>query len=285
MKVFDRELVTRRRNRARQNFSQHDFLFEWAKRNLSDRLDDINRNFECGVQLGHRGALDTHPKIQNLYTIDVSEGSDVTASEEFLPLKSQSLDIILSTLNLHTVNDLPGALIQIRHALKDDGVFLACMLGGETLHELRSVMSEVELELYGGVSPRVAPFADKPQMGDLLQRAGFSLPVVDSDILSVTYHNVFKLMEDLRGMGESNSLDQRSKTPVGKEFFMRVAKTYQERFAEESGLLVASFEIIFLLGWAPHDSQQKPLRPGSAKTSLADALGAQEINLGEKAKP
>lgn len=285
MVVFDRDLIAYRRLRAASKISSHDFLFQWAQRNLSDRLIDINRSFDLGVELGARSALKQHDKVSNLFTLDLVGDADVIASEEFLPLKSKSLDLVLSNLNLHTVNDLPGALIQIQRALKDDGLFLACMLGGETLHELRSVMSDVELELYGGVSPRVAPFADKPQMGDLLQRAGFALPVVDSDILTVTYDHVFKLMEDLRGMGESNSLDQRSKTPVGKEFFMRVAQVYKDKFSESDGRIVASFEVIFLLGWAPHDSQQKPLRPGSAKNSLADALGGDEVNLGEKAEP
>ncbi len=283
--VFDRALLARRRSQVAGSFSEHDFLFDWARRHLSDRLIDINRDFGCGVQIGTRGALVSHDKIAQLFTMDMAGDYDVCASEEFLPFKAQSLDLALSVLNLHTVNDLPGALIQVKHALKEDGLFLACMLGGETLHELRSVMSAVELEMYGGVSPRVAPFADKPQMGDLLQRAGFALPVVDSDILTVTYDNVFKLMEDLRGMGESNALAARSKVPVTKEFFMRVAQEYQDKFSEEDGRIVASFEIIFLLGWSPHSSQQQPLRPGSAQHSLAEALGGHEVKLGEKAEP
>lgn len=285
MEVFDRHLISQRRTRAAKKFSEHDFLFNWAKNQLSNRLSDINRKFDIGVELGTRGVLGTHPKINTLFSVDLVGEPHILASEEFLPFKSRSLDLVLSTLNLHTVNDLPGALIQIRHALKDDGLFLACMLGGETLHELRAVMQSVELEMYGGVSPRVAPFADKPQMGDLLQRAGFAIPVVDSEILTVTYDHVFKLMEDLRGMGENNAMIERSKTPLNKEFFMRVAKSYQEQFSEPDGRIVASFEVIFLLGWAPHDSQQKPLRPGSAQASLAEALGSNEIKLGEKAKP
>lgn len=285
MVVFDRDLIAQRRARAHKNFSKHDFLFKWSKQNIVDRLSDINRMFDIGVELGSRGAIGSHRKIDHLFSQDLSDEANLIASEEFLPFKSQSLDIVLSCLNLHTVNDLPGALIQIRHALKDDGLFLACMLGGETLHELRSIMQHVELELYGGVSPRVAPFADKPQMGDLLQRAGFALPVVDSDILTVTYDHVFKLMEDLRGMGESNSLTERRKSPVTKEFFMRVAQEYKAKFSEHDGRIVASFEVIFLAGWAPHSSQQKPLRPGSAQHSLAEALGGEEIKAGEKAQP
>lgn len=278
--VFDRELLARRRVRAARRFEEHDFLFEWAKKQLTERLDEINREFDCAVNIGARGVITAHDKIRNLFTMDIAgRHHDVRASEEFLPFKTQSLDLALSALNLHTVNDLPGALLQIRHALKEDGLFLACMLGGETLHELRSVMGAVELEMYGGVSPRVAPFADKPQMGDLLQRAGFALPVVDSDILTVTYDNIFKLIHDLRGMGESNALAARSKAPVTKEFFMRAAQLYQEQYSEKDGRIVASFEIIFLLGWAPHASQQKPQRPGSAQHSLAEALGSEEIKV------
>ncbi len=283
--VFDRDLLARRRIRAEAKFSEHDFLFTWAQEHLLDRLADINREFKCGVQIGSRGAFDAHDKVEQLFTMDHIGDCNVRASEEFLPFKAQSLDLFLSVLNFHTINDLPGALIQMKHALKEDGLLLACMLGGETLHELRSVMSAVELEMYGGVSPRVAPFADKPQMGDLLQRAGFALPVVDSEIITVTYDHVFKLMEDLRGMGESNALAARNKTPVTKEFFMRVAQIYQKQFAEDDGRIVASFEVIFLLGWAPHSSQQQPLRPGSAQHSLAEALGGNEVKLGEKANP
>lgn len=284
--VFDRELLVRRRRRAEAKFSEHGFLFDWAQKHLSDRLSDINREFDTALQIGARGSLDAHDKISSLFTMDiVGAEPDVIASEEFFPFKAQSLDLVLSALNLHTVNDLPGALIQIKHALKEDGLFLACMFGGETLYELRHVMQTVELEMYGGASPRVAPFADKPQMGDLLQRAGFALPVVDSEIITVTYDNVFKLMEDLRGMGESNALAARHKSPVTKEFFMRVAQAYQNQFVDNDGRIVASFEVIFLLGWAPHDSQQKPLRPGSAQHSLAEALGGHEVKLGEKATP
>lgn len=282
--IFDRSLLARNRARALKNFSNHDFLFRWSRNALTERLDDINRTFETAVQIGARSAIEEHPKVTDLFTMDLS-GGDVVASEEFLPFQTSSLDLVISTLNLHSVNDLPGALVQIRRALKPDGLFLSCMLGGETLHELRAVMQRVEMEMFGGASPRVAPFADKPQMGDLLQRAGFALPVVDSDIVSVMYENAFKLFHDLRGMGESNALAARNKRYVGRDFFMRVAQMYQEMFAEADGRIPASFEVIFLAGWAPHRSQQKPLRPGSAEHSLAEALGGDEVTLGEKAVP
>lgn len=292
--VFDRDRVRQNRMRAQANFDTYDFLFQWTREILGDRLSDINRHFDTGVQIGARGAFtdNEHPKIGALHTMDLTppplRGATLpyfVGDEEFLPLKRSSLDLVLSSLCLHSVNDLPGALVQIRQALKADGLFLACMFGGETLHELRTVMMRAETNIYGGVSPRVFPFADKPQMGDLLQRAGFSLPVVDSEIVHVTYDNVFKLFHDLRGMGEGNAILKRDKRPMSRAFFMEVAKLYQEMYASEDGRINASFEVIFLLGWSPHESQQKPLRPGSAKTRLADALGTTEIKTGEKANP
>jgi len=291
--VFDRHRVRLNRERATHNFHQHDFLFAWTQKQLLDRLYDVNRHFSSALQIGSRSDINAeqHHKIDHIITLDLphtplsNSSPYIQASEEFLPIKPKSLDLVISNLNLHSVNDLPGTLLQIRQSLKDDGLFIAAMLGGETLHELRQVMSETELDLNGGVSPRIFPFADKPQMGDLLQRGGFSLPVIDSEIVTVTYDNVFKLLHDLRGMGESNAIISRDKRPLTRGFFMHLAQKYAERFTEADGRIVASFEIIFLLGWAPHDSQQKPLRPGSAENSLAEALGAQEIQVGEKAKP
>ena len=292
--VFDRYRVKHNRERARKEFSKYDFLFSWSQARLSDRLYDINRQFKTALHIGSRVPVcaEKHDKIDFMATLDLT-GTFVTpsaapyiqATEEFLPIKAKSLDLVVSNLNLHSINDLPGALCQIRQSLKDDGLLMASMLGGETLHELRAIMAETEIELLGGVSPRISPFADKPQMGDLLQRAGFSLPVVDSEIVTVTYDNAFKLLHDLRGMGEGNSIIARDKTPLGKQFFMRLAQKYAQRYAESDGRIVASFEVIFLLGWSPHDSQQKPLRPGSADHSLAEALGGTEINTGEDATP
>ena len=289
--IFNRDHLRRNRTRIAKRFSDYDFLFRWTAQELSSRLEDINRNFPNALQIGSRTNLSGHPKIGTLFTMDIGN-NPVTqtphyfqASEEFLPLKAQSLDLVISALNLHTINDLPGALIQVRQALKPDGLFLAAMLGGETLHELRQSMTQAELNLTGGISPRIAPFADKPQMGDLLQRAGFALPVVDSEIITVTYDTVFKLFHDLRGMGEGNIIAARNKKFSSKSLFLETAKIYQEKFSEPDGRIRASFEIIFLLGWAPHASQQKPLRPGSAKSRLADALSTEEIKTGDKATP
>ena len=172
------------------------------------------------------------------------------------------------------MNDLPGALIQIKNALKPDGLFIGAMFGGETLKELRESLIQTELNMKGGVSPRIAPFADKQDMGALMQRAAFALPVIDSETVTVTYDNLFKLMHDLRGMGESNILAARNKTYPSRDFFTKTAEYYQTHFSEPDGRLIATFEIIFLLGWAPHASQQKPLKPGSAEKNLADVLSS-----------
>lgn len=288
--VFDRHHVRKNRQRAAANFENHDFLFKWSAAQLADRLLDVNRQFSSCLQIGSRGIIGAHKKIDHIHTMDITPSPIepaspyIQASEELLPLREKSLDLIISNLCLHTVNDLPGALIQIRRALKPDGLFIGCMLGGETLHELRSVLTATELKIRGGVSPRVFPFADKPQMGDLLQRAGFALPVVDCEIITVTYPHIFKLLHDLRGMGEGNAIAARDKGFTGKNFFVEAAQKYAQDFSEDDRI-IASFEIIFLLGWAAHESQQKPLRPGSAEHSLADALGSAEIKTGDKATP
>ncbi len=291
IRIFDRARIKHNRSRAFQKFSEHSFLFDWAAEQITDRLQDIKREFPLALQIGTRGNLSPLPsnKIKNLAVMDLNEEPlgptknwGLVADEEFLPFAPESLDLVTSVLNLHTVNDLPGTLLQIRKALKPDGLFIAAILGGETLHELRRALMQAEMNIKGGASPRIAPFADKQQIGALLQRAGFNLPVVDSDIVTVTYDNIFKLLHDLRFMGEGNAIQSRNKTPPGKALFMEAARLYQEQFAESDGRIPASFEIIFMLGWAPHESQQKPLRPGSAKHSLAEALGSQEIKTGEK---
>jgi SAM-dependent methyltransferase len=221
-------------------------------------------------------------QVRNLVSMDLTGKADIYADEEFLPFADQSFDLVLSSLSLHTVNDLPGALLQIRNALKPDGLFLGAMLGGETLYELRQVLAEAEIVVRNGAAPRVFPFADKPQAGALLQRAGFNLPVIDSEIVTVTYENIFKLMRDLRMMGEGNAILKRDKTFPGKALFMEAARLYQEKFAESDGRIRATFEIIFMIGWAPHASQQKPLPRGSAQKSLAEHLGTSEISAQEK---
>lgn len=262
IKIFDRALLKARRARCAAGFQGFSFLHEWAEKQIAERLGDIKRAFP-----------------------DKREIKPEDFQEEIEALELGQHDLITSILNLHSVNDLPGVLHQIRAGLKPDGLFLGAMFGGETLYELRESLMHAEMEAKGGVSPRVFPFADKQQMGALLQRAGFALPVVDSEIITVTYENIFKLMHDLRGMGETNIILERSRVNPGKEFFMRAGQYYAEHFSEDDDRIKASFEMIFLLGWAPHESQQQPLKPGSATARLADALETEEIKAGEKVKP
>jgi SAM-dependent methyltransferase len=207
----------------------------------------------------------------------------VTADEEALPFREGSLDLVVSALALQFVNDLPGVLVQVRRALKPDGLFLAALIGGDTLTELRQSFAAAESEIEGGVSPRVAPFADLRDLGALLQRAGFALPVTDIDRVIVRYDCAFALMRDLRRMGATNALLDRRRTPLKRATLMRMAEIYTQRFADSDGRLRATFEIVWLSGWAPHPDQQQPLKPGSAQARLADALGTREISTGEKA--
>lgn len=274
--VFDREQLRHNRARAAAGMEEHSFLLEWAGKQIVESISMVNRDFSKILQIGAKAAI-----TENAVCIDITAqptgrdmGVFVQGDEEMLPFAENSFDLVLSNLNLHSVNDLPGTLVQIRRILKPDGLFLASMFGGETLHELRESLTQAELSLKNGASPRIFPFADKQQMGALLQRAGFALPVIDSDIVTATYDNMFKLLHDLRGMGEGNIIAARSKVNPGKAFFMEAARHYQEHFAEEDGRIPASFEVIFLSGWSPHSSQQQPLKPGSAEIRLADALEA-----------
>jgi SAM-dependent methyltransferase len=209
---------------------------------------------------------------------------EVVADEEALPFRDGSLDLVVSALALQFVNDLPGTFVQIRRALKPDGLFLAALIGGDTLTELRQCFAAAEAEVEGGVSPHVAPFVDLRDLGALLQRAGFALPVTDVDRLVVRYGSPFALMEDLRRMGAANALLERRRVPLRRATLARMAEIYAERFADPDRRIRATFEILWLSGWAPHESQQKPLAPGSAQRRLADALGTREISAGEKAE-
>ncbi len=299
MGVFCRDAVKRNRLRSLDTFMDYNFLFDWVRKDLTSRLCEVNRTFDACLQIGGRSPVlksESGGKIMHLSVMDIDEvvhsfnqkrdyDAFVVGDEEFLPFGEETLDLCLSNLCLHSVNDLPGALLQIRKALKPDGLFLSAMLGGETLHELRACLTDAEIEIKGGLSPRIFPFADKQQAGALLQRAGFALPVIDSEIVTVTYPHIFKLMHDLRGMGEGNAIKARANSFTERTLFMRAGELYQERYSEPDSRIAASFEIIFMIGWSPHDSQQKPLRPGSAETRLADALGSDEIKAGDKAKP
>ena len=203
----------------------------------------------------------------------------VIQNEELLPFGDQTLDLVVSALSLQVVDDLPGTLIQIRRALKPDGLLLAALVGGDTLIELREAFAAAEVEIEDGVSPRVAPFADVRDMGALLQRAGFALPVADVDRMTARYSSPFELMHDLRRMGATNPLVERSRRPLKRATLRRMAEIYAERFSDPDGRIRATFEVVWLSGWVPHDSQQKPLAPGSARQRLADVLGTRETKL------
>jgi len=292
--VFDRSLVRARRRRAAA-LGPTTFLGERLAADVRERLGAVLRQFPIAVDLGAptdavRRALADRPNADTTIAVDaVAEflppgAVAVAADEEALPFRDASLDLVVSVLALHSVNDLPGTLIQIRRALKPDGLFVAALFGGDTLSELRHSFAAAEAEVEGGVSPRVAPFADVPELGALLQRAGFALPVADIDRLIVRYDTPFALMHDLRRMGATNALAERRRTPLRRATLMRMAEIYAQRFADTDGRVRASFDIVWLSGWAPHESQQQPLKPGSARASLADALGTKEISAGEKAE-
>ena len=286
MQVFNRRSVRRHRDRAAPGLAAHDFLYREAAERLVDRLDDITRRFPLALDLGCHGgevarALAGRGGIEQLIQCDLSPGMaaaagglSLAADEEALPFRAGSLDLVLSNLSLHWVNDLPGAFVQVRQALKPDGLFLACMLGGATLHELRVALYEAETEVEGGLSPRVSPLADVRALGNLLQRAGFALPVADFETVTVSYEHPFKLLADLRGMGETNANTARRTTASRRATLMRAMEIYAEKFSGPDNRVPATFEIITLTAWAPAPDQPKPLQRGSATTSLADALSS-----------
>ena len=292
--IFDRQLLAHRRRRVAGSAAAHDYLLQRVAEDFAGRLSVVTRQFPVGLNLGaHHGLLSWHlrtlPSIGTIIDCDAVSLAkmlpDITrliADEEALPFGEASLDLVVSGLALQFVNDLPGTLVQIRRALKPDGLMLAALLGGETLKELREAWLIAEDEVAGGASPRVAPFADVRELGGLLQRAGFALPVADSDMVRVTYSSPLVLMHQIKAMGASNVLHARRRVPVTRRLLARVCEVYIERFALSDGRVPATFEIITLTAWAPHESQQKPLKPGSAKSRLADALGVPERPSGEK---
>ncbi len=283
-RVFDRALLARRRARAAADpVPGIDFLLERVVEDMADRLAAVERRFPLALDLmGHTGLvadmLAASGKVDRVVRLEreprLLRPGDVAviAEEEALPFAEESLDLVASALSLQFVNDLPGALVQIRRALKPDGLFLAVMAGGNTLAELREATMAAEIELTGGASPRVAPFADVRAVGSLLQRAGFALPVVDRDVVTVRYESPLALLYELRAMGAGNVLVERDREPMPRQLLMRICEVYVERFAEDDGRIPATFEFVSMSGWAPHESQPKPLAPGSARISLADAL-------------
>jgi SAM-dependent methyltransferase len=291
--IFDRALIRARRRRAAA-MEPATFLIDHIAGDLADRVALVLRRFALALDLGTpteavRAALARLGSVGTIVAAtpppDIGArraGPLIVADEEALPFADGAFDLVVSALALQLVNDLPGTLVQIRRALKPDGLFLAALLGGETLNELRQSFAAAESEVEGGVSPRVAPFADLRDLGALLQRAGLALPVADADRLVVRYDSAFALMHDLRRMGATNALIDRRRTPLRRATVMRMAEIYAQRFADADGRLRATFEIVWLSGWAPHPGQQQPLKPGTAKARLADALGTRELPAGEK---
>jgi SAM-dependent methyltransferase len=267
--LFDRVLLRARRSRALGS-GPATFLLDRVAEDMAERLHAVLREFKNAADVGspsdqvHNALLE---RVDQLARIDLPD-----LESEPLPLQPESLDLILSALAFQFVNDLPGVLAQLRRALRPDGLLLAAMIGGDTLTELRQSFASAEAECEGGVSPRVAPFADLRDIGALLQRAGFALPVTDVDRIVVRYDDAFALMQDLRRMGSTNILVERRRTPTRRATMLRMAQIYRERFADADGRIRATFDVIWLSGWAPHESQQKPLKPGSAQASLAEAV-------------
>jgi NADH dehydrogenase [ubiquinone] 1 alpha subcomplex assembly factor 5 len=288
--LFDRKLLGRRRERALRAGAMPDFLLRRASEEIADRLGAIERGFAPVLTVGSipgvlsealqrfgEGAL--IEMADSAALLPAGPGLKLCGEEERLPFKDGALGLIVSGLTLQFANDLPGTLVQFRRALKPDGLFLGAVLGGRTLAELREAFIEAETELEGGASPRVMPTADIRDYGALLQRAGFALPVADADLVTVTYASPLGLLRDLRAMGATNVLAARRKTFLRRATFLRALEIYQARFSGEDGRIKASFEIIHLSGWGPHESQQKPLKPGSAAARLADALRTEEHRL------
>jgi SAM-dependent methyltransferase len=288
--IFDRRLLRWRRLRAAGGMSAHDFLLERFCIDVEERLSLIQRRFSSALVLGaHGGAVGALLERLGLKQITEAEtvadllpsrsALKVVADEEALPFAEASFDLIVSPLTLQFVNDLPGTLLQIRRCLKPDGLFIGGLFGGATLQELRQAWLEAEAEICGGASPRVAPFADVRDLGGLLQRAGFALPVVDADSFRVRYASPLTLMQELRAMGAGNVLSDRRRVPVSRGLLLRASQIYVDRFADPDGRIPATFEMLVMTAWAPHESQQKPLQPGSAAMRLAEALGTNEQRL------
>lgn len=295
--VFDPRAVRDHRARAARRPDAADFLAIEVAERLADRLDDVTRRFPRALDLGCRDGLmarllGTRGGIDWLVAADaafdfarLAPAPRLVMEADALSFAPHSFDLVLSTLMLHWTNDLPGSLLQLRQILRPDGLLLAGLWGGETLQELRSVLMEAELAEEGGAGPRVSPFADVRDLGGLLQRAGFALPVVDSDTIEVTYADALALMRDLRAMGEANAVRERRRGFTRRATMARAAALYGQRFARSDGRIRASFQLITLTAWAPHETQPKPLRPGSAAHRLADALGAVERSAGDKVPP
>lgn len=265
--LFDTTAIARNRARSQCMDAGHNFLKAEIADRMQERLSEVNRTFTNRFDLGGMFAPFVPKTVAETYQMR-------RETNEILDIPHQSADLIISNMAMHWINDLPGLLVQIKNALRPDGLFTASLLGGQTLHELRHAFLAAESEITGGASARVIPFADVKDLGSLMQRAGFALPVTDVDTLTLTYAHPLNLMQELRGMGEANALVGRSKNFLRRSILMRACEIYQEKFGMKNGRIPATFEVMYLTGWHPHESQQKPLKPGSGKVNLADALKA-----------
>jgi SAM-dependent methyltransferase len=275
---FEPRLVRQRKRRARATFRDAAFLHERVVADLADRLEAIPRPFERVLALGGGGLFSEEVRARPELSARIGailEADLDLIDPEHLPFAPDSFNLIVSPLALHWINDLPGALIQLRLALKPDGLLLASLFGGETLNELRLSLIEAESELTGGAGPRVSPFADLQDIAGLLQRAGYALPAADRDVVTVHYGEPMRLLADLRAMGETSALRERNPRALSRRILARAFEIYRQRFSDGERVLTAT-------GWAPHESQQKPLKPGSARARLADALKTKEQSAGEK---
>jgi len=267
--LTDRAALQRFRRRALDLSRPALFLQQEAADEIEERLNEVNRRFTAPAIVTAFADLwrNRHPDAV------------IVPDTETLALEVGAHDLVIHALSLHWANDPVGQLVQCRRALKPDGLFIGALFGGQTLTELRAALAEAEIALTGGLSPRVIPMGEIRDLGALLQRAGFALPVADAATLSVSYQNALHLMHDLRAMGEGNALSQRRKRIAPRALFSTAAQVYQDSYGTPDGRIPATFETIFLTGWAPDESQPKPLRPGSAVARLADALNTTETPL------
>jgi SAM-dependent methyltransferase len=282
--IFDRNLLHERQRRA-DRIGGENFLLERATEELSDRLATITRKFPRVALIETPKAASLKEKLVASRQIEAIDIINIEDAAETVRAEPARYNLAISLLSMQWLNDLPGVLAQIKRLLKPDGLLLAAMIGGDTLTELRDSFASAESEIEGGISPRVSPFVEVRTLGGLLQRAGLALPVTDVDRLTVRYANALELMRDLRRMGATNALRERNRKPLKRTTLLRAVEIYRERYADADGRVRATFEILWLSGWAPHESQQQPLKPGSAKARLADALRAVEFPAGDKAGP
>ncbi|MEH6546966.1 MAG: methyltransferase domain-containing protein [Sneathiella sp.] len=284
--LFDRHSVRLHRDRAALiDWPKHRFLFDEVAKRLAERLLDITEQFDLALDLGCRGGsfgaqLKALKPATQVFSADLSyvmaekaPALSVVADEELLPFAPHSFDLVGSVLSLHWTNDLPGALAQIARIIKPNGLFLGALFGIDSLRELKICLAEAESEISGGVSPRISPFTEVRDAGALLQRAGLALPVTDVDTITLKYTDAFSLMKELRGMGEANSLISRKKSLTGQKVLLRAAELYQQHFEDEDGNIPATFQIIYMTGWSPHESQQQPSKRGSGVVPLTETLG------------